>query len=281
VKGRGTRERRGRVAVGAWLALAALAGCGSGDAAVSWTLVAADEFNGAQGAPPDPAFWSFDVGGGGFGNGESEYYTSRPDNITQDGAGNLVITARLEDYMGRKYTSARINTRGKHEITYGRMEARMQLPVGKGMWPAFWMLGANLGQVGWPGCGEIDVMESRGAQPALAYGSLHGPGYSGGNALSAVFTAPAGTTLADGMHVYGIEWNPGEIRFSVDGAVYETQRAGRLGAGKQWVFDGHAFFALLNLAVGGRYGGEPDATTPFPQSLVVDYVRFYSRGPAP
>jgi len=259
-----------------WILLAGLSGCGA-DPAPGLVLVAADEADAPEGAPPDPAFWSAQVGGGGFGNDESQYYTARPDNAAHDGAGNLVITARLERYGGRAYTSARLTTQGRHELTYGRVEARLQLPVGQGLWPAFWLLGANVGQVGWPTCGEIDVMESRGAEPAVAYGSLHGPGYSGGDALSAAFRAPPDTSLADGMHVYAVDWQPGEVRWSVDGTVYQTARATRLRSGMSWVFDGHPFFVLLDLAVGGRYGGEPDATTPFPQRLVIDYVRLYRR----
>jgi beta-glucanase (GH16 family) len=254
-----------------------LAGCQGSPSAPPLVLVAADEGDGPAGAPPDPTFWSFQVGGGGFGNEESQFYTSRPDNAALDGAGHLVITARREDYGGRAYTSARLTTDGKHALTYGRVEARLQLPVGQGLWPAFWLLGANVVQVGWPSCGEIDVMESRGAHPAVAYGSLHGPGYSGGDALSAAFRAPAGTTLADDLHVYAVDWEPGQVSWSVDGVVYQTARASRLHDGMSWVFDGHPFFVLLDLAVGGNYGGEPDATTVFPQRLLVDYVRLYTR----
>jgi beta-glucanase (GH16 family) len=255
-----------------------LAGCGGASEDAPWVLVDGDEFDGPAGARPDPGRWSFEVGGGGFGNNESQYYTDRPENAALDGAGRLVITARREAFGGRAYTSARLTTRGKRELTYGRVEARLQLPRGKGMWPAFWLLGANFTQAGWPACGEIDVMESRGAQPALAFGSLHGPGYSGGDALMGTARAPAGATFADDLHDYAVEWEPGIVRWFVDGALYHEVRSTRLPGGSPWVFDAHPFFILLNLAVGGRFGGEPDATTLFPQTLVAEYVRVYARG---
>jgi beta-glucanase (GH16 family) len=255
-----------------------LAGCGAAPSpSASLVLVAADEFDGVAGASPDPAFWSFELGGGGFGNKELEWNTR--ENAALDGQGHLVITARREDHEGRAYTSARLTTRARRELSYGRVEARMTLPRGQGLWPAFWLLGASVDQVGWPACGEVDVMESRGAQPDLVYGSLHGPGYSAGDALS--FGAPAGSGLADGMHVYAAEWDPDEIRWSLDGVVYGRARATRLRRDQPWVLDGRAFFVMLDLAVGGTYGGPPDATTPFPQALVVDHVRLYQRQEIP
>jgi beta-glucanase (GH16 family) len=261
------------------LAALLLTGCGGAPATPPLTPIAADEFDGPAGAAPDPRFWSFEVGGGGFGNAELEFNTDRSTNAALDGAGNLVITARREEYQGRSFTSARLSTRALQQVAYGRVEARMKLPRGQGLWPAFWLLGANISEVGWPNCGEIDVMESRGAQPALAYGSLHGPGYSGGGAISNVFRAAAGATLADAMHVYAAEWDPDEVRWSVDGVIYGRAHATRLRSGQRWVLDGHPFFVVLDLAVGGNYGGAPDATTPFPQSLLVDYVRLFAHAP--
>jgi beta-glucanase (GH16 family) len=252
-----------------------LAGCGSAEP--PWILVAADEFDGPAGAPPDTVHWGYDLGGGGFGNGESQYYTSRPENVALDGNGNLVITARSETFGNRQYTSARIHTRGKHEIIHGKVEARLQLPTGKGMWPAFWLLGANFGEVGWPSCGEIDVMESRGASPGVVYGSLHGPGYSGGDAIVGQQRLAGGQSFSEGMHDYAVEWEPGRMRWSVDGTVYHEVRATRLPTEDRWVFEDHRFFVILNLAVGGHFGGEPDATTVFPQELRAESVRIYSR----
>jgi beta-glucanase (GH16 family) len=262
-----------------WLAAAPLLiACGQ-EGGTSWVLVAADEFDGPAGGRPDPTFWSFEVGGSGFGNGESQYYTDLASNAALDGQGHLEIVARREPMGNRAYTSARLTTRGKHEMVHGRVEAGLQLPVGQGLWPAFWLLGANVGRVGWPSCGEIDVMECRGAEPSVVLGSLHGPGYSGGDAVMGERWAATGTSFGDDMHRYAVEWEPGIVRWSVDGAVYHEVRATRLPSGADWVFDDHPFFINLNLAVGGHFGGEPDASTVFPQVLRADYVRIYRRGP--
>lgn len=270
-----------RAAAALLTAVSAAAGCGRGgsDGPVTpdgWRLVWSDDFELAAGAPPDPAKWSFDLGANGWGNRELQAYTDRPENIAHDGAGNLVITARREPWRGSEYTSARINTRGKLEQAFGRFEARLQLPTGRGLWPAFWMLGADFLTATWPACGEIDVMESRGAQPWRSSAAVHGPGYSAGNAIIAGFEAPSGTTLSDAFHDYAVEWEPDQLRFSVDGQVFHTVRSSRLPANARWVFD-HPFFLILNLAVGGNFGGPPDATTAFPQSLRAAHVRAYSR----
>ena len=261
------------------LTLAAGGACTTVDDAAEappWRLIWADEFDGPAGAPPDPTSWSFELGGDGWGNQELQSYTDRPENAALDGAGALVLTARREALGGRGYTSARITTRGKREQAYGRFEARLALPAGKGLWPAFWMMGADRASVGWPACGEIDVMELRGAQPWRALGSAHGPGYSGGDALTASFAAADHRSLADDFHVYAVEWEPGQLRFSVDGQEYETVLASGLRGGVRWVFD-HPFFLILNVAVGGTFGGAPDEGTLFPQRLRADYVRVYAR----
>jgi beta-glucanase (GH16 family) len=264
-----------RRALAALLALAAGACGGDGDQA-AWRLTWSDEFDGPAGARPDPGRWSFELGGSGWGNQELQDYTDRPENAALDGAGALVITARRESWEGRDFTSARLTTRGKFQQAYGRFEARLQIPAGKGLWPAFWMLGSDCGATGWPACGEIDVMESRGAQPWRVSGSAHGPGYSAGNALIAGFETADRASLAADFHLYAVEWEPGELRFSVDGVQYHSVRASRLPATARWVFD-HPFFLILNVAVGGTFGGPPDAGTPFPQSLRADFVRVYSR----
>ncbi|MBZ5703468.1 MAG: glycoside hydrolase family 16 protein [Acidobacteriia bacterium] len=244
----------------------------------AWVLVWSDEFNGANGSRVDPAKWVFDTGGGGWGNAELEYYTSRPENaFVQDG--HLVIRARREKYTGpdgvtRDYTSARLKTLGRFETTYGRIEARIQLPAGQGMWPAFWMLGTDIEKAGWPACGEADIMENIGREPSVNHGSLHGPGYSGSNSFEAHYTLPAGQRFADEFHVFAMEWEPGAIRFYVDGQLYVTRTPADLHAGQKWVFD-HPFFLLLNVAVGGDWPGSPDETTVFPQTMLVDYVRVY------
>jgi beta-glucanase (GH16 family) len=260
----------------ALLALVAAVACAAEGEPPPWRPVFSDDFEGPAGARPDPAIWSFDVGGHGWGNQELQFYTDRPENAALDGQGALVINARREPWQGREYTSARLTTRGTVEPTYGRFEARLELPVGKGMWPAFWLLGADHDRVGWPACGEIDVVEGRGSQPWRVSGAAHGPGYSAGDALLGGFETADRAPLAGAFHVYAVEWEPGELRFFVDGHQYHTVRASRLPGGARWVFD-HPFYLLLNLAVGGTFGGPLDASTLFPQSLRVDYVRVFAR----
>ena len=242
-------------------------------------LVWSDEFEAGAGAPVDPTKWKHDVGGGGWGNNQLEYDTSRVDNVSHDGAGNLVLTARRETFTGtdgrtREYTSARINTSGRFEHAYGRFEARLRLPVGKGIWPAFWLLGSDIGRVSWPACGEIDIMENVGHEPSVNHGSLHGPGYSGATPMTGLFRLPAGQRFTDDFHVFALEWEPAAIRWYVDGALYQTRTPSSLPAGTRWVFD-HPFFIILNVAVGGNWPGPPDANTVFPQSMLVDYVRVF------
>ncbi len=219
-----------------------------------------------------------ETGGGGWGNNELESYTNRVQNAhIQDG--NLVITAQKETYTGtdgvtRDYTSARLKSSGLFEQKYGRFEARIKIPQGQGLWPAFWMLGNNIASVGWPTCGEIDIMENIGKEPAMVHGSMHGPGYSGGSPLTGTYTLPAGK-FADDFHVFAVEWEPNVIRFYVDNNLYETRTPADI-PGKTWVYD-HPFFLLLNVAVGGNWPGDPDATTVFPQRMLVDYVRVYTK----
>lgn len=241
----------------------------------SWS----DEFDGPAKSAPDPKKWGFSIGGGGWGNGELQTYTSRRDNSFLDGKGNLVIEARRERFTGpdgitRDYTSARLNTAGTFTQLYGRFEARMQLPIGQGLWPAFWMLGDNISSVGWPACGEMDIMENIGSQPSTNHGSLHGPGYSGGAAVTGKYTLRDGLRFADDFHVFAIEWSPKQVDFFVDDVLYQTKTPADLPAGRRWVFD-HPFYLILNVAVGGNFPGPPDETTEFPQLLIVDYVRVY------
>jgi beta-glucanase (GH16 family) len=240
-------------------------------------IVWQDEFDGPAGQLPDTLKWGFDVGGSGWGNAQLEYDTNRPANVSLDGRGHLAIVARREDYLGRAYTSGRINTLGRFERTRGRFEARIRLPVGQGIWPAFWMLGADFATTGWPECGEIDVMEYRGQQPRIVLGSLHGPGYSGAGALTSSFQLPLGTFDGD-FHVFAVEWEEDRITWQVDGVAYKTATPADLPAGTRWVFD-RPFAIILNVAVGGNFVGPPDATTTFPQTMTVDYVRVYGIDP--
>lgn len=260
-------------------ALVGVAGCGGeeqqpSDPLAGYTLAWSDEFDGAAGEAPDPAVWSFDVGGGGFGNNQLEYNTDRAENAALDGAGNLAIVARREAYEGNAYTSARMKTQGAVEVQYGRIEARISLPEGQGIWPAFWMLGANFQTVGWPQCGEIDIMEYRGQDPAIVLGTAHGPGYSAAQGISERTAVSGGA--AGSFHVYAVEWEPEAIRWYVDGVEYHSLGPGDLPAGARWVFD-QPFFMILNVAVGGSFVGSPDASTRFPQAMLVDWVRVYER----
>ncbi len=250
----------------------------------SRTLVWSDEFNGPDGSAPNPAKWIVVNNDSGYDNNELEYYTDRRSNV-QVLNGSLVITARRERYEGkdgqtRSYTSGRIESSGRFEIKYGRVEARIKLPKGQGIWPAFWMLGSNFKSSGWPACGEIDIMENVGYEPSKVHGSLHGPGYSGKNPLSGVYTLPHEAHFSDRYHVFAVEWEPRAIRFYVDNTLYETQSPENVPAGRRWVFD-HPFFLVLDLAVGGNWPGYPDASTRFPQRMLVDYVRVYRLGTEP
>jgi beta-glucanase (GH16 family) len=242
-----------------------------------WKLSWSDEFEGSAGTLPDPNHWVFETGGDGWGNNQQEFDTNRAENASLDGSGQLVITARKESYMNRGYTSARIKTQGKFEHTYGRYEARMQIPFGQGIWPAFWMLGNNIGSAGWPSCGEIDIMENIGKEPDTVHGTVHGPGYSGGAGIGAPQKLASGR-FADGYHVFAIEWEKDVIRWYVDGKLYQTRTPKDVPTGSKWVYD-HPFFIILNLAVGGQWPGNPDGTSTFPQTLKVDYVRVYDRAP--
>lgn len=252
-------------------------------------LVMADEFD-VDGAP-NPAIWGYDIGTGfnGWGNSELQYYTKRTNNVTVQN-GMLLITAQKENFENSTYTSARLSTKGWFEQRYGRFEARIKLPSGSGLWPAFWLLGADCEDVGeqldsnWPDCGEIDIMEYRRDEPTTISGTVHGPGYSG-------LTDPQGQItksydleerLDAGFHIFGIEWGPEYINFYVDDVLYNqitpadlkvtpANETGELG---EWVFN-KPYYIILNLAVGGSFPGNPDSDEIFPQTMLVDYVRVY------
>ncbi len=249
--------------------------------AKGWTLVWSDEFNGADGSVPDSSKWTYDLGGKGWGNSELECYTNRLQNAQIKG-GNLVITAQKENFtcsdgVSSNYTSARLKTQGLFSQAYGRFEARIKIPAGQGMWPAFWMLGNNITTANWPACGEIDIMENIGKEPGAVHGSLHGPSATSRTSdATAPFSLPAGQTFADAFHLYAVEWEPGVVRFYVDTNLYATFTQSQWPSGGTWVFD-HPFFLLLNVAVGGTWPGSPDNTTQFPQQMLVDYVRVYTK----
>lgn len=239
-------------------------------------LVWADEFEGAEGTPPDPARWDYDLGGNGWGNGELQSYTRRPENSALDGAGHLRVTARRERYSGadgvrRDFTSARLVTRDRYEFRYGRLEARVKLPRGQGLWPAAWMVGANMEDVGWPASGEIEVMESINGMTATL-GSLKGPRRDGGYWATGD-TKDVSSPLSEDFHVYRVDWTAEGITHYLDGEPFYTTRREDIPADGTWVFD-RDFYLILNVAVGG-WAGPPTESVPLPQSMLVDWIRVY------
>ncbi len=238
----------------------------------NWQLVWSDDFSGPAGNLPDPAKWTYDIGIGpgqdGWGNQELQVYTDKPENVSIDGGGNLIITAKR---TSSGFSSARIKTQGLFSQQYGRFEARLKTPYGPGIWPAFWMLGENIETVSWPQCGEIDIMELRGQEPHTIHGTIHGPGYSGGNPITKSYALKNGRFDTD-FYVYAIEWDEEKIDFFVDDYLY--QRIEKSDVPGEWVFN-QPFFLILNVAVGGNYVGFPTDETPFDQQMVVDYVKVY------
>jgi len=233
-------------------------------------LVMQDEFD--EDGAPNSTYWSYNIGTGsnGWGNNELQYYTDRPENVVVED-GMLKITARRELYMGSNYTSARILTKGKVEQKYGRIEARIKLPLGQGLWPAFWMLGSDIDEVGWPACGEIDIMEYLGNNPTTVLGTVHGPGYSAGESISKSYTLPNSRFDTD-FHIFGIEWGEDYINYYIDDVLYNQITPEDVPG--EWVFD-QPFYIILNMAVGGNLPGSPNAETAFPQTMLVDYIRIY------
>ncbi|MEO3808022.1 family 16 glycosylhydrolase [Sphaerisporangium sp. B11E5] len=241
-------------------------------------VVWADEFNAAAGTSVDGSKWKFDIGGGGWGNNELQYYTNSTRNVYHDGQGHLAITARQENpsnlqchYGTCQYTSGRILTADRFTQTYGRFEAGIKLPRGQGIWPAFWMLGGN----NWPNTGEIDIMENIGSNPNTVYGTVHGPGYSGGSGVGGSRTI--GAPLGDAFHNYRVDWSPNLIVWYLDGSEFFRVTPANI-RGNQWVYD-HPFFMILNVAVGGNWPGPPNSSTTFPQTMLIDYVRVSSWTP--
>lgn len=255
----------------------------------NWKLVWSDEFNNKAGTAPDSSVWGQEVGDGtvngipGWGNSELEYYTGGTDNAANDGMGHLQITVEKADgslmcYYGPcEYTSARLLSKNRFEVAYGRVEARIKVPQGSGLWPAFWMLGTDIDQVNWPQTGEIDIMENVGRLPNQVFGTLHGPGYSGGQSYGGSYDL--GDPLADDYHVFAVEWQPDKIIWYIDGIQYfaATPNDAFL-QGRQWVFN-HPFFILMNVAVGGNFGGSVGTDTTFPQTMSIDYVRLFQARP--
>lgn len=237
-----------------------------------WKLIWSDEFNGPDNAPIDQSKWSFETGGTGWNQNELQYYTDSTSNAHIEN-GNLLITGRNESYLGNQYTSARLFSKGKFEQMYGRFEARIKIPTGQGLWPAFWLVGNDIYTVNWPQCGEIDIMEHVNREAAVS-AHMHGPGYYSKMAFGKAYTLPTLEDFGANFHVYAVEWEPDILRFFVDDIMYYSVSKSDLPAGRQWVFD-HPYYILLNLAIGGNWPGAPDNTTVFPAVMYVDYVRVF------
>ena len=243
-----------------------------------WKLLWSDEFDGPAGTPPDPSKWTAAVGGGGWGNQQLEYDTANQ-NAYQDGQGDLILEARRGNPAGYRcwygscqYTSARISTENHFSFTYGLIEARIKIPYGQGIWSAFWLLGANFATVGWPACGEVDIMENISQDPAIVYGTVHGPhdsGYSSGT-----YQLKHGK-FADGFHVFALQWDPNHLYFMVDGITYHTVNRSDFRDPADWVYD-HPFSVILSLPIGGIWPGSPTSATTFPQKMYISYVRTYT-----
>lgn len=250
-------------------------------AASKWKRAWADEFNTPAGVSPSPKKWVFDLGGEPqWGNEEWQSYTRSPRNVSTDGRGHLAITARREkEPLGPcpvgscDITSGRITTKGRFSQTYGRFAARMKLPAGQAIWPAFWMMGRNIDRVGWPNNGEIDIMELLGNDPGTVYGTAHGPGFVNAG-IGGSGGLPGGAPITGHWHVFSVDWGPRKLRWRIDGRPFFQLRRSSLKDGQRWVFD-HPHYLLLNLAVGGQWPGKPDATTPFPSTMLVDWVRAF------
>jgi beta-glucanase (GH16 family) len=255
-------------------------------------LLWADEFNAKKGSLPSSKNWDYDIGNGyGWGNAELEYYTNKPANISTDGKGKLVISAnRISDAQGNQtdnssaatqilnscwecqFTSAKIKTSRKVQFQYGRIEARIKVAPGEGTWPAFWMLGADLLDGNpWPECGEIDIVETRGVEPSLVSAVLHGPGYGKGPGVGGSYQNP--TPVSDAYHVYAIEWKKNKIDFYFNDRLISSETPASVNPGR-WVFN-QKFYLILNLAMGGEFGGAIDPAINQTQTFV-DYIRYYS-----
>lgn len=235
-----------------------------------WTLYWQDEFKGTNGSGANESKWVHEVGGEGWGNNEEQYYTQGTNNCyIQDD--NLVIEAKKENMNNNKYTSARITTKGKLDLKYGKVEMRAKVPYGQGIWPAFWMLGSDIAEVNWPDCGEIDIMENIGKEPKIVHGTLHGPGYSGNMGIGSPYEIA--DDFKDSYHIFSIEWSENKIEWFIDGKKYHSMNPDKV-IGNKWVYNNN-FYLLLNLAVGGNWPGYPDDTTVFPQKFYIDYIRVY------
>ena len=249
-------------------------------------LTWSDEFDGASGARIDNTKWSYDIADGcaqgicGWGNSEKQYYTDAPENVALNGQGQLMIVARqapagIACYYGAcRYTSGKITTRGIMSAAPGRVEARIKLPAGQGLWGAFWMLGQGHPNIPWPLCGELDVMESKGSQPGTTSSAVHGPGYSGNTPFAQAHSLAANAASED-FHIYAVEWDSVHVRFFVDDVAHYGITRQAIEKYGQSILN-KSFYVILNLAVGGHFDGDPQSDAIFPATMLVDYVRVYT-----
>lgn len=232
-------------------------------------LIWSDEFDGTS---LNLSNWVYEVGSGGWGNGELQYYQAGSKNV-EVGNGKLKITARHESVQGANYTSARIKTQGKQSFVFGRIDIRAKLPQGQGYWPALWMLGDKISTVGWPACGEIDIMEYKGSIPNRVYGTPHWSDVGGGNSyMTKEFNLTSGN-FVDKFNVFSFIWVKDQMQWLVDDQLYFTFNAANVGKAAYPFNEPHFF--IFNVAVGGNFGGNPDVNTKFPQSMEVDFVRVF------
>lgn len=276
----------------ALLATVASLACGNvmsapGPSPLAWRQVWSDEFEGAAGTRIDDAKWTYDLGDGcsagncGWGNQEKEWYSDDPSNVALDGQGHLAIVARTAStgrpchYGPCRYTSGKVKTKGRLAAKPGRVEARIKLPSGQGLWPAFWMLGDSFPQTPWPASGELDIMENHGSNSRSTSSAIHGPGYSGQTPFVHDHALTSGN-FAEDFHTFAVEWDATSIRFFVDGGVHYTVMRAEVEQKGAWVFD-QPFYVILNLAVGGSFDGDPTSDAVLPAAMLVDYVRVFER----
>ena len=255
-------------------------------AALSKKLVWKQEFTGKAGTKPNSKIFNYDLGGGGWGNNEHQAYTNHNAELT--GTGQLAIKLKRItvdpddlyemcpiDTPGNacEFESSRLQTKGKLNFKYGRLEARIKVPVGDGTWPAFWLLGSDISTNAWPNCGEIDIMETKGSEPYTVHGTAHGPGYSGGDGI--VNTRTLSTKLGAGYHVYALDWTPNKMQWSVDGKIYHTVTPSIVG-NHTYVFN-KSMFMIMNVAAGGWFAGDIDPDLNSAQ-MTIDYIRYYKLG---
>lgn len=276
----------GMLALGASLAsTCSTPSLGSTPSTTAWTQVWSDEFDGAAGVRIDSTKWRYETADGckegicGWGNDEKQYYTDSPENIALNGRGQLMIVARRAPagltchYGPCRYTSAKVTTRGKMLVSPGRVEARIKLPAGQGLWSAFWLLGHRHPAIPWPVCGELDVMENKGSEPTKTSSAVHGPGYSGATPFAHAHSLARGA-LSDDFHTFAVEWDSLHVRFFVDDTAHYGITRGAVEQFGKSVLD-QPFYLILNLAVGGTFDGDPKSDAIFPATMLVDYVRVY------